>query len=216
VVTLLAFATAAYAFSGEPVLSSSFPYKILTYSVTITIDQESHGRASGTATVDTTTVYRNQGGAGTGTLVIPEVFNGPAVPDLGMTVTWDKQPVTLQPMATKPYGQDQERDLNASVALRADGTHALRVHYTMSLQKAGYGANQFKLGYLMSDQAPIGLLTFAFKYTPASVFTLPNVMPDWHWQVGRSGASSRQVNFTPKKDFVTMQFYPNGFNQIGK
>jgi hypothetical protein len=209
-------APAPYAYSGEPILTSSMPYKLVSYSVSMNIDTNQRGRATGTVTVDSTMVFRSEGPAGTAALSIPVIQGGPSAAELDIKAAWDKRPLNLQTQPSKPMGAEMESDMSASVPLRAQGTHALRVHYTMPLQNVGYSGNEFQVSYLMNSNAPAGLFTFGIKYSPDSVFNLPTISPNLGWQIGRNGAAMRAVNFTPPNGPVTMQFYPNGFKQIGR
>ena len=221
--TLIAYGLAtvqtgtSFAYSGEPILNSPSAYRVLTFGVTVNLNGSAKGRGSaGTATVDSTTVYRNQGEAGTASLVIPQLQSGPAALDLGIVATWDGKPVTLTTQPGSPSGGAVESDLTASVALRTQGTHALRIHYVMPLQKIGYSGNRLKGVYLLNSKQPLGLFTFAFKYTPQVVFNLPNLKPNLGWQSALTGSAVRKVNFTPPDEPASIEFYPNGFAPIGQ
>lgn len=202
-------------YSGEPVLSSSAPYRIVTYAVTINIDAAPKGGPAGTATVDSLTTYRNLGGPLTATLTIPRTELGPGIPSFPIAVNWDSQSLLLSNLQARKVGGDTEADLTVPVKLKAQGTHSLRVHYVVPLSKVGYGDNQYRTAYGLDPSHPIELFSIAYRYSGKVVFGLPQVTPGLGWKVGYDGAAVRLTNFTPNRSPSTITFYANGFGSIG-
>jgi hypothetical protein len=204
-------------------LKSDFAYRVVTESVEIELGAASGGGPDGTATVTSTTVYRNMGGNGSGHLTIPQRRwargqNGD--PSLDLSATWDGAPVQLAAAAsassTGPKGiVTVNKDLLGDVPLKDQATHVLKITFKEPLQKTGYGLNQFKAAYLLTAGQPIELFTMAFRYADQVVFRQPVATPRLGWQIGPKGASMRKTNWTPGDQIAAIQFYPYGFTPIG-
>ena len=205
------------AYSGEPELNSFAPYRIVTHGVTIDLDAASGGGPAGTATVNSLTTYRNQGGAGKATLILPRSQFGPDIPTFDITATWDGQPIVLHngQASRSDSPQITKEDLVASVPLKAQGTHALRVHLVVPVRKAGYGSVEYETGYGLNSDRPIELFSIAYRYPGHVVFGLPQVRPAMGWEVGNAGAATRKTGFTPAQPLTVIKFYPDSFGTIG-
>ena len=206
-------------YSGLPILNSAMPYRVLTHGVTLDIGGSTGRGPNGSVFVSSTTVYRHQGGAEKATIVIPRHRQGDGAPDFDVTATWDNAPLELQPTTTNLSGDASpgtESDLTATVPLRQDGTHALRISYSTSLQHMGYNGTQRKAAYLLDGKQPIELLSIAYRYPPQVVFGLPIAEPEEGWEIGSKGASARLANITPPNQVSDIVFYPNSFKPIGK
>jgi len=210
-------------YSGLPMLKSPNPYRILTSTTNIDLQKAEHGGGPGSIVIVTsTTVYRNQGAAGQATLTIPRHRVGGAgagAPDFQITATWDNQPVTFQAALITQTGSgeaiDVESDLTATVPIRSQGTHALRITCQEPLQQTGYGSVQYRTGYLLTGENPIEQMNVNYRYPPQVVFDLPTAKPDLGWQKGAKGVTIRKSNFVPAGQLTNIEFYPAGFKPIG-
>lgn len=206
-------------YSGLPILNSAAPYRVLTHGVTLDVGGAVGRGPNGSVFVTSTTVYRHVGGAEKATIVIPRHRQGEGAPDFDVTATWDNAPLQLQPSGSNLTGDTSpgtESDLTATVPLRQDGTHALRISYSTQLQHMGYGANQRKMAYLLDGKQKIELLSIAYRYPAQVVFGLPAAEPDLGWQIGNKGVSARMADFTPPEQVSDIVFYPNSYKPIGK
>lgn len=201
-------------YTGLPQLAAPVPYEIQTQNTTIEVE-------GGTVTVDSTTVVRNRGDAATGTILVPRRRAGDTAsgqPTFTVEATWDKKPLTLAPVADRGTSERVDvrvtryaSDLAASVPLGKQATHALRLHATIALGRTGRSPQKRVAGYLLEGGVPFGTLNLSFKYGPPTVFNLPDVAPDYGWQVGTRGAFVRRTNFAPNGDIASIAFYPGGF-----
>lgn len=200
--------------TGLPQLAAPTPYEIRGHNATIRVE-------GNTVTIDSTTEYRNRGDAGTGAILVPRRRTGDETsgqPTFTVEATWDKKPIALLPVAargtTERVNARESRyasDLAASVPLGKQATHALRLHATLALGHTGRSPQKRIAGYLLEGGVPFRVLNLAFKYGPPTVFDLPNVAPNYGWQVGTHGAFVRKTNYTPNGDVASIAFYKGGF-----
>jgi hypothetical protein len=193
--------------SGLPRLEAATPYRIVTESVTATIEGTNGRGVSGLYDVESLTQYRNIGAVGRVTIHIP--WPTGAAGDHGAPVVWwDGQRVATN----RP---PESNEVRATASFKANGTHSLKIDFSAKLARWGEGSRQVALGYKLAGGQAVELFTMAFKYSNRVVFTLPTIEPDLGWQIGYSGAATRQTNFVPGDRVVQMIFYPNGFEPIG-
>lgn len=203
-------------YSGLPALRGA-SVRVMTHGVSLNVGDD------GTVTVQSTTVYRNLSKKdSTAVVYIPRRRHSPAsdgsAPDFVIQASWDRLPISLK--ATEPHVPDepltQAADLMASVPLKAEGTHALRIAYKTKFGKGGYGMDQRFVGYLLGGTQQIELLSLAYRYGGKTVFSLPTPTPNIGWEVGNSGVHTRRQPFTPNGVLTTIAFYPGDFSPIGK
>lgn len=201
-------------YTGLPQLASPQPYEIRGHSATIRID-------GNTVVVESTTEYRNRGGAGTATLLVPRRRAGDeqsGQPTFNVEATWDKKPIKLSPTGSRGSSEridarqtQYASDLTATVSLGKQSTHALRLRATTALGKAGRGPKQRIAGYLLEGGVPFGVLNLTFQYGRPTVFGLPEAAPSLGWQIGDRGAFVRKTDYTPSGEIATVAFWPGGF-----
>ncbi len=197
-------------FSGSPILDSPNPYRIQTHGVTITIDP------SGTATVSSTTVYRNQGGAVSAKLTLQRWGAKGHIPTFAIKATWDNHPVVFSEKA-QPDSDFEVTNLTATVPMGNQATHALRVSYAAAMSRTGYDNKKLTAWYRLDPGHAVDLFTISFKYPEKMVFGLPDMAPDLGWEVGAKGASARKTNFDAKGAVASATFYFNSLeNGQGK
>jgi hypothetical protein len=218
--------TASFDFTGIPLLRSTkaYPHRVRVVSHSVTL--EIHGE---TVRIESTTVFRNGRKEEMPTeVLIPRYRAGDAAsggPDFGVSVTWDKRPLELQPASDRAAteqvrpGLEQIRyrsTLVGKTAMKAEGTHAVRVVATVPLGRSGFERKQRIVGYSLENTATqIETFDITIRDASGKMFNLPELRPRWRWQSSMKGAYLRQTFFRPEGQIVTATFYPDGFEDIG-
>jgi hypothetical protein len=203
-------------YSGLPVIQSGG------------LHAQTHGATVATTDVyadfSSTTVYKNPGGAGMATVMIPRRRIGDSAsgnPTFAIHATWDNKPIALMTHGTRggePMGGSvlYESDFTGKVPLVKGGTHVLRINYRVNTGKCGFDRKQHMVGYWLDGSDPIDGLNLAYPYGGRTVFRLPEVFPtDFEWEIGTRGAFVRKQNFTPGGQLTYITFYYGGFKPIG-
>lgn len=102
-------------------------------------------------------------------------------------------------------------DMEATITLGANATGAFQTRATIPLGRAGFDWKMRATGYLLSGNHPIDQVSISYRTHSGVVFRLPQVRPDLGWQIGASGAHTRQTNFVPGNRISWISFYPGGF-----
>lgn len=214
----------SFDYSGIPTLTSTtaqpLSVRVVSHSVTIEIGDRD-------VRVSSVTQFRNaQRRDAPIRVFIPrrrmgDENSGP--PSFAMNATWDKSALPLGPREPNASWRNDgpvtlyTNDLAGTAALKAEGTHAVRVNYTVPLGRTGLGQKMRILGYSLGGTATqVETLDVSLKNVGGTIFKLPEMRPrGWRWQVGERGAYIRHRWFTPKEELVTASFYPDGFEDIG-
>lgn len=189
-------------YTGLPQIVTDAPIDVRGHSVTLKIEGD-------TVTVDSTTEIRSLGGGGSATVTIPVRRLGvPGAPTFALAATWDKKPIGLVASETQVDTPNQQSDDQVgTVIVGKTGTHALRIHATMSLGFIGKTPRQRYSAYLLQGDRSIGTLNVAFQYGGGGVFGLPAAKPALGWQIGDRGAFVRKTNFKPNNELARISYW---------
>jgi hypothetical protein len=209
----------SFDYSGMPTLAAP-QTRVVTHSVTVELTDKA-------ANVTSTTVFRTESTSGTAiSILVPRMRlgdNRSGQPTFAVSATWDKTPVSLGTYTSRGISREvvqgkiweYRNDLVGKAQMKAQGTHALRVSYTVPFGRAGVDRKMHVAGYYFTPSSTIGQMNITFRYGGKTVFRLPQVRPDWAWQVGDKGAFIRQESFSPTGQLAYVTFYPGGFENIG-
>ncbi|MCO5296084.1 MAG: hypothetical protein M9921_04440 [Fimbriimonadaceae bacterium] len=209
-------------YSGIPGMIGDAEVRMDSHSVTMTI-------GNGSVTVDTLTLLKNTRAADSAVKVkfpwTSRCTNDDfLVPPSTLAATWDKTALKLEPdwrdVATANLGpRFRQKVYLADVTIKANATHALRVHYTMPLGRGGLDnllrVAAYGTTYAEYWHGPIGRFQISLKYSPQTVFQVYSAMPNWGWQIGPNGAFLRKDGLAQGGEVLLFSFYPGGFQGIG-
>lgn len=221
-IALLAAAAPYYGASGIPSSDSPGAKQIAMQSHNASLKVDDKG-----VNVSSLSVFRNGSDkAQTINIWFPRYMEGSNLDDLTpfpIQATWDKKPLAIKlagrGLGTPPPSGDgriSDVPFMAQVTFAPKSTHSLAVTYRTGLGQTGYARKQHIVVYNMAGAGawagPVSQVNVALSYTQGEVFNLPDVKPDWHWQVGRNGAFVRLADYSPaQNDEAVFVFYPSGF-----
>jgi hypothetical protein len=161
---------------------------------------------------------------GTATVVIPfESWRSGFGDKIDVSTVWSDQParavesLALQPLPEK--GQLGKYTVMYRLPVKKNGTHSLRVRFTLPVGVSGVDREERLVGFRVADidqSAPLDQFRMAVKFNDKTVFAPIESKPNWGWQVGKDGAYLKLDGKPSDRDAVlTYRYYPAGFADIG-